>query len=141
MSTKLFTPPNTLSRYLKHRFSSNDLEWHQTILNAFENILEMKIKPVLVYDRKHFSKYVYKGGTRPNAIWAECIKGCGTIWLNPHLASEPKVETVNTIYHECLHIKYPKLSEREVRKLADKMIPVAPSMTTKKSKFDITHKK
>lgn len=101
----------------------------------------MKIKPVLVYDRRHFSKYVYKGRVKPNEVWAECIKECGTIWLNPHLASEPKVETVNTLYHECLHIKYPELAEKEIRKLADKIIPVALSMTTKKKTFDITHKK
>lgn len=101
----------------------------------------MKVKPVLVYDRRHFSKYVYKGTLKPNQVWAECIKECGTIWLNSHLSSEPKVETVNTIYHECLHIKYPELSEKEIRKLADKMIPVKPSMIMKKSMFDITHKK
>lgn len=111
------------------------------MLNTFENFLKMKIKPVLVYDRKHFSKYVYKGKVHPNTVWAECIKECGMIWLNPHLSSEPKVETVNTLYHECLHIKYPQLPEWEIRKMADKMIPVAPSMSTKKSKFDILHKK
>ena len=126
---------------MKFKFTENDKEWHQTLLNAFENILDMKIKPVLVYDRKHFSKYLYGGGKKPNSVWAECIKECGTIWLNPHLSTEPKVETVNTIYHECLHIKYPKMHENKIRKLADKMIPVIPSMSTKKKKFDIIHKK
>lgn len=125
---------------MKWKFSSSDKEWHQTILNAFENILEMKVKPVIVYDRKHFSKYVYSS-KNPNSVWAECIKECGTIWLNPHLASEPKVETINTLYHECLHIKYPKMNEKKIRKLADKIIPVTQSMTSKKKKFDITHKK
>ena len=66
---------------MKFQFTPNDKEWHQTLLNAFENILKMKIKPVLVYDRKHFSKYVY-GKTNPNSIWAECIQECGTIWLS-----------------------------------------------------------
>lgn len=125
---------------MKFKFTANDKEWHQTILNAFENILKMKIKPVLVYDRKQFSKYVYKG-TNPNEVWAECIKECGTIWLSPHLASEPKVETVNTLYHECLHIKYPKIRESKIRELADKMIPIRPSETTKKKRFDIVHQK
>lgn len=101
----------------------------------------MKIKPVLVYDRKQFSKYIYKGKVGPSQVWAECIKECGLIWLNPHLSSEPKVESVNTLYHECLHIKYPHLSEKQVRILADKVIPVGPAMATKKTKFDITHKK
>ena len=126
---------------MKWKFSPNDREWHQTILNAFENILELKVKPVIVYDRKHFSKYVYGGGRHPASVWAECIKETGTIWLNPHLSSEPKVETVNTLYHECLHIKYPKMHENKVKKLADEMIPVTPSMTTKKKKFDIIHTK
>ena len=99
------------------------------------------MKPVLVYDRRHFGKYLYKGGRSPNSVWAECIKECGTIWLNPHLSTEPKVETVNTLYHECLHIKYPKLHENKIRKLADEMIPVTQSMTTKKKKFDIVHTK
>lgn len=125
---------------MKFKFSANDREWHQTLLNAFENILKMKIKPVLVYDRKHFSNYVYKNNIKPNEVWAECIKECGTIWLNPHLASEPKVETVNTLYHECLHIKYPEKSELEIRRLADKTIPIAKSLTTKKTKFDIIHR-
>lgn len=126
---------------MKFKFTANDKEWHQTILNAFENILKMKVKPVLVYDRKHFSKYLYKGGPKPNSVWAECIEECGIIWLNPHLSTEPKVETVNTLYHECLHIKYPKMHESKVKKLADKMIPVKPSETTKKKQFDIIHKK
>lgn len=124
---------------MKFRFSANDKEWHQTLLNAFENILNMKIQPVLVYDRKHFANYVYKNNIRPTAVWAECIKECGTIWLNPHLAAEPKVETVNTLYHECLHIKYPKKTEHEIRRLADKMIPVTKSITSKKPQFDIIH--
>ena len=126
---------------LKYKFSSNDLEWHQTLLNAFENLLKMKIKPVLVYDRKHFSRYVYKDKIPPSAVWAECIKENGVIWLNPHLANEPKVETVNTLFHECLHIKYPHLSEREVKARADKIIPVKPSMGKQKRRFDILHKK
>lgn len=124
---------------MKFQFSANDKEWHQTLLNTFENFLNMKIKPVLVYDRKHFANYVYKNSISPSAVWAECIKECGTIWLNPHLATEPKVETVNTLYHECLHIKYPKKTEREIRQLADKMVPVTKSITSKKTKFDITH--
>jgi len=124
---------------MKFKFSANDKEWHQTLLNTFENILKMKIQPVLVYDRKHFSNYVYKNSVKPSAVWAECIKECGTIWINPHLATEPKVETVNTIYHECLHIKYPEKSESEIRKLADKMIPVTKSITSHKKKFDIIH--
>ncbi|KAF6242144.1 hypothetical protein C6988_10090 [Nitrosopumilus sp. b1] len=124
---------------MKWKFSESDKEWHQTILNAFENILKMKIKPVLVYDRKHFANYLYKGATKPGGVWAECIKECGTIWLNPHLSTEPKVETVNTIYHECLHIKFPKMHENKVRKLADKMIPVASSLSSKKKIFDIVH--
>jgi len=124
---------------MKFQFSANDKEWHQTLLNTFENILKMKIKPVLVYDRKHFSNYLYKNNIKPNAVWAECIKECGTIWLNPHLSKEPKVETVNTIYHECLHIKYPKKNEYEIKRLADMIIPVEKSLTSKKKKFDITH--
>lgn len=126
---------------MKFKFTANDREWHQTIVNAFENILKMKIKPVLVYDRKHFSGYLYKGGPKPNAVWAECIKECGIIWLNPHLSTEPKVETVNTLFHECLHIKYPKMHESKIRKLSDKMIPIRISESTKKKRFDIVHKK
>ncbi|MDH3276877.1 MAG: hypothetical protein OEL77_00345 [Nitrosopumilus sp.] len=124
---------------MKFKFSSEDKEWHQTLLNAFENILKMKIKPVLVYDQKHFSNYVYKSQARPNSVWAECIKKCGTIWLSPHLSTEPKVETLNTLCHECLHIKYPKLTEKEITKLANKVIPVSTSMTAKKKSFDIIH--
>ncbi|MCV0431218.1 hypothetical protein [Nitrosopumilus sp.] len=124
---------------MRRKFSANDKEWHQTLLNTFENILKIKIQPVLVYDRKHFSNYVYKNNIKPNTVWAECIKECGTIWLNPDLATEPKVETVNTLYHECLHIKYPKKTEREIRKLADKIIPVTKSISSSKKKFDITH--
>lgn len=125
----------------KFKFTPNDKEWHQTIINAFENLLKMKIKPILVYDRRHFANYLYKGGPKPHAVWAECIKECGIIWLNPHLSTEPKVETVNTLYHECLHIKYPKMHENKVREIADKMIPITPSETTKKKRFDIVHRK
>lgn len=123
----------------KWKFSPADKEWHQTILNAFENILDLKVKPVLVYDRKYFSKYLYGGGKHPNSVWAECVKETGMIWLNPHLSTEPKVESINTLYHECLHIKYPKMHENKIKKLADNMIPITKSMTTKKKKFDIVH--
>lgn len=61
------------------------------------------------------------------------------LWLNPHLSSEPKVETVNTIYHEYLHIKYQKKAEREITRLTNKIILVTKSLTSKKKKFDITH--
>ena len=125
---------------MKFKFTASDREWHQTVVNAFENFLKMKIKPIIVYDRRHFSGYVYKDSTKPTAVWAECIKEYGIIWLNPHLSTEPKVETLNTLYHECLHIKYPKMHENKIRKLADKMIPVRP-LEPKKKHFDIVHKK
>ena len=101
----------------------------------------MKVKPVLVYDRKQFRKYLYRGGNNANSVLAECIKDYGIIWLSPHLSNTPKVETINTIYHECLHIRYPDVHENKVRKLADKMIPITSSTATKKKKFDIVHKK
>ena len=122
----------------KFGFSANDKEWHQTLLNAFENILGLKVKPVILYDRKQFKQYLY-AGTNANSVWAECIKESGTIWLSPHLATNPKVDTVNTLYHECLHIKYPKMREERIRNLADKMIPVAASTYTKKKRFDSVH--
>ena len=126
---------------MKYRFSANDLEWHQSLLNAFENILKIKVKPVLVYDRKQFRKYLYKGGNNANSVSAECIKDCGTIWLSAKLSVCPKVETLNTLYHECLHIKYPKMRESDVRKLADKVIPMEDSPESKKKKLDIVHEK
>jgi len=122
----------------KFGFSANDKEWHQTLLNVFENILDIKVKPVLVYDRKQFKQYLYSG-TNANSVWAECIKESGTIWLSPHLATNPKVDTVNTLYHECLHIKYPKMREEKIRKLADKIIPISASTYTKKKNFDRVH--
>ena len=125
----------------KYGFSENDKEWHQTLLNAFEKMLKLKIKPVIVYDRKHFKKYLYGGGASANSFWAECIKESGTIWLSPHLSTNPKVDTLNTLVHECLHIKYPDMHENKVRKLADSMVPVAPSTTTKKKQFDLVHNK
>ena len=122
----------------KFGFSANDKEWHQTLLNAFENILGLKVKPVIMYDRKQFKQYLY-AGTNANSVWAECFKESGTIWLSPHLATNPKVDTVNTLYHECLHIKYPKMREERVRNLADDTIPVASSSYTKKKSFDRVH--
>ena len=68
-----------------------------------------------MYDRKQFRQYLY-AGTNANSVWAECIKESGTIWLSPHLATNPKVDTVNTLYHECLHIKYPKMREETCTK-------------------------
>ena len=123
----------------KYGFTANDKEWHQTLLNAFENILKIKVKPVLVYERKQFNRYLYGGGSNANSVWAECIKESGTIWLSPHLATNPKVDTVNTLYHECLHIKHPKMRENKIRELADKMIPVTQSTYSKKKNFDQVH--
>ena len=125
---------------MKYKFSEDDKEWHQTLLNAFENMLKLKVKPVIVYERKQFKKYLYSVASNANSVWAECIKESGTIWLSPHLATNPKVDTVNTLLHECLHIKYPKMHENKIRKLADSLIPITPSSDTKKKKFDIVHK-
>ncbi len=126
---------------MKYNFTPNDKEWHQTLLNAFENLLKLQVKPVLVYDRKQFRKYLYRGGHNANSVSAECIKDCGIIWLSPFLSACPKVEAVNTLYHECLHIKYPNMHENKVRQLADKMIPITSVTNSKKKKFDIVHKK
>jgi len=123
----------------KYSFSESDKEWHQTLLNAFEKMLKMKVKPVIVYDRKHFKKYLYADGSNANSFWAECVKESGIIWLSPHLSTNPKVDTLNTLVHECLHIKYPKMHENKIRKLADSFVPITPSTSTKKKKFDLVH--
>jgi len=124
----------------KYVFSESDKEWHQTLLNAFEKMLKMKIRPVIVYDRKHFKQYLYGDGSNANSFWAECIKESGTIWLSPHLSTNPKVDTLNTLVHECLHIKYPNMHENKIRKLADSIVPITQSTSTKKRKFDSVHK-
>ena len=101
----------------------------------------MRAKPVLIYDRGHFSKYTYNGNGHPNSIWSECIINTATVWISPHLATEPKLSTMNVLYHAALHFKHPKLAERNIRKIADEMIPITPSMSSKKKKFCIAHYK
>lgn len=121
----------------KWQFTSDDKEWHQTLINVFSTFLNLTVKPVLVYDRKQFTKYLYGNGKwNANEVWAECVKETGMIWLSPHLSSEPKIETINTIYHELLHIKHPKWNENKIRMTVDSLIPVTQSQTSKKKKFD-----
>lgn len=106
------------------KFNDEDKEWHNSLLIMITSILKMKIKPVIVYNRELFDKYEPKSEFNKNEIWGECIDDTGLIWLNNELKVKPKTLTINTIYHECLHIKYPDWSEDKVRDNADNIIPV-----------------
>jgi hypothetical protein len=105
-------------------FTDEDKEWHNSILIMITKMLNMKMKPVIVYNRELFDSYEPKSIFNVNEIWGECIDDTGLIWLNGGLHNKPKTLTLNTIIHECLHIKNPDWSEDRVRDTADNIIPI-----------------
>lgn len=121
---------------MKNNFSADQKEWHQSLINIFSTILKIKIKPVIVYDRKHFKKLTRKGKYRSNQVYAECIRETGTIWLSKTLVNSTKIEIINTLIHELTHIKYPTWNESKVTKFADKLAPHLPDMDSKKKAKD-----
>lgn len=118
---------------MKKDFSAIDKEWHQVILNFISILLNMKVKPVIIYDRKHFNKHTRKGRLKPNQVWAQCVIEHGLIWLSKDLSTESYVLTLNVLVHECLHIKYPNWSENKVREEADRVVPVVEEKGRKKT--------
>ncbi len=125
----------------EHRFTEADKEWHSSLLIIFSKFLKTKQTPMIVYDRRHFNKYIMGNKFRANQLWGECIQENGYIWLSPHHSSEPKTQIINTLFHECVHIKYPKWNEVKVRNFADKFMPVNINEDSKKPKFDQVHKR
>lgn len=120
----------------KLKFSADQKEWHQSLVNVFATTMKIKIKPVMVYDRKHFTGLIRKGKWKPNQLMAECIRETGTIWLSKNLINATKIEVINTIIHELAHIKHPDWNERKVREYADNIAPCLPDMDSKKKAMD-----
>lgn len=117
---------------MKRDFTSSEKEWHQTIVNFISIIIDMKVKPIIIYDRKQFNKHTLKGKFRPNQVWAECVAEHGLIWLSKDLSTHPYILTLNVLVHECLHIKYPEWNENQVRNEADRVVPVIEDKNVKK---------
>jgi len=105
-------------------FTDEDKEWHTSILIMITKWLNMKMKPIIIYNRELFDKYEPKSTFNVNEIWGECLDDTGLIWLSSGLRKKPKLLTLNIILHECLHIKNPEWSEDKVRDTADSMIPI-----------------
>lgn len=125
----------------KLKFSPDQKEWHQTLANVFATVLKIKIKPVLVYDRKHFAGLTRKGKYKANQVWAECIRETGTIWLSKNLANATKIEIVNTIIHELTHIKHPEWNEKQVTDYANKLATCLPDLDSLKLAKDNVYEK
>jgi len=117
---------------MKKDFSPRDKEWHQVIINFLSILLDMKVKPMIIYDRKQFNLHTRKGIHKPNQVWAQCVIEHGLIWLSKDLVTESYVLTLNVLVHECLHIKYPEWNEKQVRNEADRVVPVVDDKERKK---------
>ena len=104
-------------------FTDEDKEWHCSVLIVITKLLNMKMKPIIVYNRELFDNYEPKGTMNVNEIWGECMDDTGLIWLNSGLRNKPKSLTLNIIIHECLHIKHPTWREDKVRDTADNIMP------------------
>ncbi|MEO2056988.1 MAG: YgjP-like metallopeptidase domain-containing protein [Flavobacteriaceae bacterium] len=105
-------------------FTDEEKEWHNSILIMVSKMLNMKMKPIIVYNRELFDRYEPKSTFNVNEIWGECLDDTGLIWLSSGLHNKPKTLTLNIIIHECLHIKNPDWSEDKVRDSADNIIPI-----------------
>ena len=125
----------------EHRFTANDKEWHSSLLIIFSKFLKLKQTPIMIYERRQFNKYIMGKRLRANQLWGECIQDSGMIWISPHHSSEPKTQTINTLFHECVHIKYSKWNEVKVRKFADKYMPITVNEDSRKKGFDQVYKR
>lgn len=105
----------------KIEFTPDEKEWVATLVNVFSTILGLKVKPIIIWDRKHFTKLAFKGKFRASQVYAECIKETGHIWINQNPKEPTKIELINTIIHELTHMKHPEWSESKVIKFTNKL--------------------
>lgn len=93
------------------KFSNEDLEYIQILINLMENVLGLKKKVILVFEEDLFNKYVVNKITRKNT-WGATIRESAVIWLDEkELANQARVVVAHIIIHEMLHIAYPLKSE------------------------------
>jgi hypothetical protein len=107
---------------VKKQFSEEDKEWHQVLISLFVKILELRVHPIIIYDKKHFNRYLKNKISSKNV--AVCIYDNGVLWLSPEHVNWPKNEIVNSIYHELLHIKHPRMGEKKIKQITDEFIPL-----------------
>lgn len=93
------------------KFSPEDLEYIQVIINLMENVLGLKKKVILIFDEKLFNKYVVNKITRKKT-WGSTIRESSIIWLDEKaLAKQSRAILAHIIIHEMLHIAFPLKSE------------------------------
>ena len=102
-------------------FSARDMEMHQAIVHLLRNVLELDVDITITYDIDHFNSYG-KDKLDPEKLVGATDVEQGLVWLNPELAKHPIRNTISTIAHELLHIRYPKAKEREIVKLTEKLV-------------------
>jgi len=106
-------------------FNEDTKEWLISLAEIFDNILELPVRPKLIFDLGHFNQYVLKNGRAGKKTYAQCLTETGLIFINSKLhVTDPKIQVINSLYHECLHIKYPDKSEAWISNKTNEMIPV-----------------
>lgn len=106
-------------------FDENTKEWLISLAEVFDNILELPVRPKLTFDKDHYNQYVTKSAKAKGKSYAACLTQAGLIFINPKLhVTDPKIQMINSLYHECLHIKHPNKPESWISNKTNEVVPV-----------------
>lgn len=106
---------------MRKRFNSSEEEEVLSLIKVFSNMLGIDKHVIWIRDRKTFNRSISrKKINRKDA--AHTSISFSFIWLDEkyHLVN-PKIQLYSTIIHELLHIKYPKYTEHQIKKLEVKL--------------------
>jgi hypothetical protein len=106
-------------------FDSGTREWIQVLLGFFETFYEIPLHLHFTEDRDYFNRTTVRKQKLVVTDWAGADTTTGLIYLNPikHMTST-KTQLLNSVLHECLHMKHPNATEKHVRKLADLLVRI-----------------
>ena len=106
-------------------FDSHTIEWINVLLGFFEKSLDIPLHLHFTDDINHFNLTSTKETRSSPDDWAGVDPVSGMIYLSPerHMTST-KTQLLNSIYHECLHLKYPKMKEEKIRAMANRMVRI-----------------
>ena len=107
------------------KVSNSDIETHHAFLQLFLIFLKIKERPVITYDYKHAKKHCVPPSKKEKVDGLTSRYGT-LIFIHPKIVRLTKLEQAELILHECLHVKYPDLSENDIREMTAKYIFINP---------------
>lgn len=106
-------------------FTDETKEWIQVILGFLTRLFELEQTPVVIYDREYWNRTGLKGTLVKHNDFAASDKQSLSIFINPKKHNtDTKRQLCNTILHEFFHLRFPKLTEKQIKNITHYFIPI-----------------